>query len=174
MQTLIVPTKGDRPYLPQIIDNAGCPVIVICTASVVLDLEATVVYDLGPVNIQRWWNLGLACATTDHVMVVNDDIELPSGIVQEMSTRLDETGATICYAGGDHMTGWAFMLNKAHDIRADERFCWYWGDNDLHEQAKRLHGITYVETTVTHLMPGRTAAQFDTDADEIAFRAKWR
>lgn len=143
------------------------------------DTAISLRFDSGDVNIQRWWNYGINLAVIHqaavHVAICNDDITLPPGLLAKMSARLDETGATICYPCGSGMMGWCFMLNLAHGIRPDERFRWYYGDTDLHEQALRLHGVCDVDVAVPHHHPGERESEFADliAADEQAFRAKW-
>lgn len=166
---LVVPTRNDRPYLPQILAAAGCPTFVIPGDP--------------PVNIQRWWNQGIDLSGADHVMIVNDDITLPVGLVQRMSEQLDLTGAAICYAGTivpfAAMTGWAFMLNIPTGIRPDEQFRWYYGDTDLRLQAVDLTGLTHVPVTVPHHHPGESteadpALVALAEEDRVRYETKWR
>lgn len=147
-------------------------VFVIATSEHPIDVPATVLVDVGPVNIQRWWNKGIDAATrrgARHVAIFNDDVAFEPGLIQAMSERLDETGASICYTGTGSldpcMTGWAFMINAGHGLRPDERFAWYYGDNDLRDQALKLGGETHVPDRVEHFHPGQS-----TNADPVLQR----
>lgn len=173
---VVVPTRGDRPYLSAIVEAAQCPVVVVLTADTDIDIPgARVVVDVGPVNIQRWWNRGIDAAGTTYVVVLNDDVTIPPGLPALMAAELERTGASICYAGSPNLTGWAFALNVDHGIRPDERFRWWWGDNDLHRQACQLHGVCHVDVDVAHHHPNSALAAFEeiVELDRLAFAAKW-
>ena len=182
---LVVPTRGDRPYLPAIIEACGLPaerIAVVLTADAEVDLPATVVRDRGPVNIQRWWNAGIAALGAEHVLILNDDVTIPEGLVEAMSEQLDRDRAAMCFSYGNTpqpiLTGWAFMLDLSTGIRPDERFRWYYGDDDLRQQALRLGGITSVGLRAEHHHPGEsTNATAELRAlateDQVLFGAKW-
>jgi GT2 family glycosyltransferase len=142
---------------------------------------ATVLRDDGPVNIQRWWNRGIAAAGADHVALFNDDVTAGKGLIPAMSAQLDATGAAICFTGTDSpaacMTGWAFMIDT-RQIRPDERFAWYFGDNDLRAQALNAGGITHVTTRVHHHHPGESTARDQSlqalaEEDRRTYAGKW-
>jgi hypothetical protein len=181
---LTVPTRGDRPYLPRIVAAAQCPVVIVNTGPRrMLVPGATVVADRGPINIHRWWNRGIDAAGARHVAVFNDDVTFEPGLIRQMSEQLDETGAAVCWTrrvpdGQIPMTGWAFMLDTASGVRPDERFRWWFGDNDLYVQAERAGGWTSVPVSVMHHHPNETteadpALQALALADQATFAAKW-
>ncbi len=156
---------------------------VVLTRDVPFDCPgATVLRDFGPVNIQRWWNVGIDASGADHVGLFNDDVTMGQGLPRAMSRRLDETGATACYVATDwfpvpKLTGWAFMIDTRR-VRPDESFAWYYGDNDLREQALATGGETCIAARVAHHHPGESTQRDATlealaAQDHSTFKAKW-
>ena len=171
---MVIPTAGNRPWLPAIVEAADCPVVVILTADVELDLPAKIVYDLGPPNIARWWNRGIDAAASDHVGLFNDDITIDRGLPQRMSDRLTATGAALCVADRhSRLTGWAFMIDRRH-VRPDETFWWWYSDNDLLEQAYYTRGVCNVDGGVEHHSAGEfVPLAVNMDRQLMLYQAKW-
>lgn len=82
------------------------------------------------------------------------------------------------------MTGWCFMVRGdsamgGPGLRADERFVWHYGDNDLEWRAQQAGGTVEVPgIEVVHHCPGQqTAASEELRAqvrrDRARFRVKW-
>lgn len=109
-----------------------------------------------PVNLSRLWNAGLDRVATAQagdqdeyiVAVLNDDLDLPKGLVQQLGQGIidfDAAGAFVSPFSasaqvmtresplhlGNRMVGYAFALRGSKQIRADEEFLWWWGDTDL-------------------------------------------
>ncbi len=184
---LIVPTRGDHPdLLAGIVADCGLPrsqVVVIATAPGI-DLPAGVrfLYDLAPVNIQRWWNEGIRLAAgggASHVLVVNDDITLTRDTVPTMLGELAGSGADVCWAHPTAMTGWCWLLDLSSDVRPDESYRWWYGDDDLAAQcAASGRPSVGVEAGVIHrhgnettqASPGLQALAL---ADLRTYRRKW-
>jgi hypothetical protein len=182
---LVVPTKGDRPYLPAMIEASGLPksrIFVVVTTDAEVDYKATIIRDTGDVNIHRWWNKGIDAANragASHVAILNDDLIIPPNLLRDMSRQLGKTDASLCWVRSDNrtrdpITGWAFMLNTIHGIRPDESFRWWYGDDDLARQARRIGGVTQVGTRVRHMHPNELttqswALQLLANADKILY-----
>lgn len=185
---LVIPTGLRHHYLPAMVDNAGIPpdrIVIVATRGLEPPLDVTVLHDDGPVNIQRWWNTGIDYAErhgATHVAVFNDDLRITPDVIPAMRAELDSSGASICYVGHGipvpALTGWAFMLNLTHGLRPDERYRWYYGDNDLHKRAIAGRGITAITAQVDHVHPGEST-QHDPEllalsaADRITFETQW-
>jgi hypothetical protein len=153
---LTIPTRGDHPdLLAGIIAASGLPaerIVIVATTPGVEVEGATVVEDLGPVNIHRWWNTGIDALTAlgaSHIAVLNDDLVITPGLLDVLSHALDVTDATIAVPKS-RMTGWCWMLDTDHGIRPDEGYRWWFGDNDLFERANEAHGIAAVEGWPVH------------------------
>ena len=94
-----------------------------------LSSVTTLLVDAGPPNIHRWWNLGIRAATTPIVVVVNDDVMWEPG---DSSAMADLDGHTMSMPTGDPQTpGWCYGLDRRHGIIPDERYTWFFGDDDL-------------------------------------------
>jgi len=180
---VVVPTRGDHPDLIQgIVDDCGHPVVVVTTApGVDVPEGAGRVHDLGPTNIQRWWNLGIAYAErrgARYAAVLNDDVRVGPGALDRMAAALATTGASLCWSDARRMTGWAFMLDLGRPVRPDERFAWWFGDDDLGMQAARSGGAVGVDAGIEHLHPNATtvaspALQALARVDQETFNRKW-
>lgn len=157
---LVIPTRGDHEdLLDAVITHSGLDadrVIVVSNTAGYDHDRATVLCDTGPINIQHWWNLGihaLASLGCTIAVVLNDDIVIESGRLDDLVDALHDSGATLAHPGqpGQH-TGHAWALNLAHDVRPDETYRWWYGDDQLYLDASRAHGITAVPSlTITHL-----------------------
>jgi hypothetical protein len=154
-------------------------------------------------NISRWWNLGLdeihrvqQWIDTDYVVaVLNDDLVVPKGFVQQLATAIKETGAAVAYPdqhgfGRNYlhqyvgpislyrrMTGYAFALRGSANIRADETLQWWYGDDDIDWTARQRGGSLLVGgVSVQHLRPNETTVgplMVQAGIDRGRFEAKW-
>lgn len=131
-------------------------------------------------HIYEQWNWGLAWAAhkhgrrvAHHVAILNDDVELPADFMIRMQDVLMKSSATIAFPNQhgatkpfhrsgygkvdtlQRLTGYAFVVNGHHGIRCDERFKWWYGDDDLDRQARERYLGTYLvhDVTVTHKHP---------------------
>lgn len=189
----VIPSAG-RPYIGRCLDavedQVDGVVIVANDGYDHLDDECVVVEYGGPVNISRWWNLGLdEVPDGSDVLILNDDTVMYPGSVDALATGLRSSGASLAFPGtclrrlspGDpeRITGWCFMLSSRSRLRADESLVWWYGDNDLDWRARQEHGsVTVPWIAHDHLDPnGYTnrvpslAAQ--TSVDRQTFFDKW-
>ena len=158
----------------------------------------------GDFSISQWWNLGISLAALEYhreqqwdVLIANDDIIAPPGMVATLSTAMRATSAVLACpphpgtaANGtprlltepgwaDHITGWCFMLRGEAGLKADEQFEWWFGDNDIDWTARLEGGSLRVPgCEPRHLHPDqltqaspRLIAQ--TRLDHKLFEAKW-
>lgn len=161
------------------------------------------VTDRLPRNIHRWWNHGLAFAghlaggRSHAIAVLNDDLLLPPAFVSTLATALHTTQTTVAYPDQlDHldpgtvevrhtphqdrrkrMTGYAFCLAGEDLIRADERFEWWFGDDDIERRALAERGTVRVGgLRVNHLHPnGHMDPELEQAIvrDRARFTGKW-
>jgi len=157
---IVIPTRGGRDnYINAIIANAGLPAshIIITTnsadyADAWTRTDATLIVDLAPINIHRWWNTGiniLAGKGATYVTVLNDDVSITPDSITRMRDALEREGATLAHPGQPgELVGCAWTLNVTHGIRCDERYQWWYGDNQLWQDAQtRGRGIIDVQGT---------------------------
>ena len=121
-----------------------------------------------PPNLAKLWNLGLDVATNlaDEdpwfVAVLCDDAIVPPGWVDAVTAAMVDTGAAAGCSnpwGHDHppqvkteadsdlmgrMPGWAFILNGAKGLRADESMHWWFQDTSIDFNARRAGGMTMI------------------------------
>ncbi|MFI6096215.1 glycosyltransferase family 2 protein [Lentzea sp. NPDC051213] len=192
-----IATLGLPPHRVLVIDNASSPPVAEVPAVIVRDEEQ-------PPNLSRLWNIGLdwareqAAGEPYAVALLNDDLVLPPGFMAAMVAAMERTGAVIAYPdqfglGEDwhntvqgpivprqnRLSGYAFVLNGQAALRADERFRWWYGDDDLEWRAQALGGTVLVGgVTVEHLRPnasttGNPVLHEQSKVDEQAFIAKW-
>jgi hypothetical protein len=167
---LVVPTHTHPPLLDTLIDRAGMPAVVVLTREGVDPVAGAVnVEDVGPTNIHRWWNTGIAEAEArgaDVAVIANHDAEPEPGALMALVEGLERTGATITYTAREdgpvdrapdkrrRITGWCYALNLTHGLRPDETFRWWFGDDWLDWQARvNHHGIAPVRAAVRHRNP---------------------
>jgi GT2 family glycosyltransferase len=157
--TAVIPTRGDRNHLllPMVHVLGARNCIIIHTAPTSRHVPGAVnIDDYGPINIHRWWNTGIRTATTDLVAVLNDDLVVNELTVPALAQALTDTGATLAFhdktsghyteivdrGGVVPVRGWCWTLNREHGVTPDERYRWWYGDNDLALRAIRDgHGI---------------------------------
>lgn len=185
----------------------GVYVVVVDTGyerGVVKHPHVVVAEDKGPTNIQRWWNTGLDLvyeyqamkSMTDEfvVAVLNDDLIIPPRFVQRLAQSIENSDvAAACPIAGlrtpeyvvtdtrdsIRMAGYAFALRGSLHMRADERFGWWYGDNDIDWTARQQGGVAFVGGTwdgFQHLYPdstttGERAEQAGRDRE--TFIQKW-
>lgn len=158
-----------------ILDNVN--VVVIDTGyskKLKLDEELQclhVIRDTEPINISRWWNVGLnfikgwnagiGYNKEYYVAILNDDIEAPENLVRDLATAM-ETDKTVAAFPDIHnvgpgiltqreptsvfhrMQGYAFCLRGSANLKADEDFVWWCGDDDLDWAARGAGGVSRV------------------------------
>ncbi len=143
----------------------------------------TIFYYPGPrteVNISQWWNEGLKVAQ-DHltfqgydgewdVAIINDDCIVPEGWFEAVSTAMREHGAAAACSGAystqlltapgpiagisNPLTGFAFILAGEKGLRANEDLHWYFSDNYIDWESRKMGGTLMVSGwPVQHLHP---------------------
>lgn len=156
---LTVPTRGDHPeLLAGLIHASSLPlenIVIVRTADVRVPKGVKVLDDSGPTNIHRWWNKGIEFAAehgATNVAVLNDDLVVGRDSIGALTRMLTMTGATIATPGPEprlHRTrfplspvliGSLWVLNVHSGLRPDERFRWWYGDDDLDIRARRDFG----------------------------------
>jgi hypothetical protein len=182
---LTIPSGDRRQYLPDIIKESQIPlnkiVIVHTVESEPID-GVNNIWDLEPVNIHRWWNRGIDMAresNADYIAVLNDDLILKNNPINKIANRMHDTKSVIGYPVPNIGIGYCWVLDIKSNIRADENFKWWYGDNDIRMQATILGEVIYVPVEVNHLHPNQlTSDNKDlmelTKADEILFKTKWQ
>ena len=204
MLFMTVPTAGDRPeLLDALIRDCGLPadriVVVATRPGLQISSPVHVIEDLGPPNIQRWWNLGIQESErrgATYVAVVNDDITVGPETLEQLRNALDSTPAAIAspsrppFHDGVHtrplipyeprLWGSLWVLKLAARLRPDERYVWWYGDNDLDIRARRsFGGVVLVNVAYEHLHPGEGTGQSatlreQTAADAATFEKQYR
>lgn len=157
------------------------------------------------INISRWWNLGLdhieewetnpdgTQYSRWHVLVLNADARIKPEGVARLSWALD-TNPGYAMAGpkagvgierehrpgpnglDKRVPGWCFMLTSDVPLRADERYRWWFGDNDLEWRAREAGGTLRVgRIEAAHLGDGVPRGKLLELAreDQIRFEEKW-
>ena len=203
MLFMTVPTAGAHPeLLSDLIRDCGLPPeqIIVVTTRPGVPLPAGVIRieDLAAPNIQRWWTYGISeaearGATT--VAVVNDDISLTPETLSTLSEALKRTGAAIAspsrppFRNGLHrrplvpyeprLWGSLWVLRLDSGLRPDERYVWWYGDNDLDIRARRRHGgVVLEDVDYAHVHPGEGTAkspelQAQSDRDAQRFESQY-
>lgn len=208
----IIPS-GHRPQelanlVHDLVDPGGVRVIIVDTGYDRITISHPNVVVLQdrekPINIQRWWNTGLrsvyfyqdqmAPGEEFTVAVLNDDLRVPPGFVQQLDANIQrEEAAAACPAPGMRtvafkvdqrgntlrMLGFAFALRGSLKLEADESFLWWYGDNDLDWRCRDLGGVVHVGGSwegFAHLYPDQsTVGELAEQAgrDRQTFVQKW-
>ena len=183
---IVIPTANRHQYLEAIFENSGVPrdqIVLIRTAPGDMIEGVHQIWDYREeFNIHRWWNYGLQYAEelfdAKFVAVLNDDVWIEKGSLQAIVEGMEKTGADIGYPEpcSSDICGYAWVLRMSSPVRPDQRFRWWFGDNDLRNQA-RLHGGTVsVPCNIKHLHPNETTVGefFEaTKRDGELFYEKW-
>lgn len=152
-----------------VIDNASHPPVDPGSLSATVEHPVAVAHVPDqPPNLAHLWNRGLdmvnqlAAGQPWHAAVLCDDAIAPPGWFAAVTQAMDETGAVIGYSnpwGHQHppqvktqpdadimgrMPGWAFILNGASGLRADETMHWWWLDTDLDRRARQAGGVVMI------------------------------
>jgi len=182
---LTIPSGDRRQYLPDIIKESQIPlnkIVIVHTIESKPINGVNNIWDLEPVNIQRWWNHGIDMArenNADYIAVLNDDLILKNNPINKIANRMHNTKSVIGYPVPNIGIGYCWVLDIKSNIRADETFRWWYGDEDIRMQATILGEVIYVPVEVNHLHPNQlTSDNKDlmelTKADEILFKTKWQ
>lgn len=189
---IVVANNWQRPEPAHRLESLGLPVVVV---------------DGGDDrNISRWWNVGLDLAaqhagwlgdTEWNTVVVNDDVIVPAGWVDSMSTAMRSTPAVLAYpdqCGGrerilhtkagpidlrQRITGYAFMLRGETGLRADESMAWWFSDDSIDWEAREMGGALLMPgLAVEHRSPNgsmQERPELETQAgrDRQTFITKW-
>jgi hypothetical protein len=159
-----------------------------------------------PKNIQRWWNLGITAAESWarmknqdewNVLVTNDDVIACPHLAETLDLEMRKTTAVLSYPDnfeGDRwvfhtvpgpvaittrISGWCWMIRGGSGLFADDRFEWWYGDDDLDWRARESGGSLMVPgCKVEHLSPGKLTGESPeltarTHLDRRLFEDKW-
>lgn len=137
---LTIPTGGRSQYLDSIIEASGIPRSRVVIVNTVLQAGLLGCHNLWTeeFNIQHWWNLGINHAQANgakYVVVVNDDVRLGEGAVLDLVKVMKLAGSWLGTKADEGPCGWFYVLNLESPVRPDESYVWWYGDNDLYEQA---------------------------------------
>ena len=183
---LTIPTGTRRQYLADIINESQISpekIVIVHTVESEPIEGVNNIWDLEPVNIQRWWNRGIDVARTfgaDYIAVLNDDLRLKNNPINKIAYAMKELNAVIGYplpyTGA--IPGYCWVLDVKSNIRADENFRWWYGDDDIRIRAALQGEIAYVPVEVEHIHPIHlTSTNEDlmklTIADKEYFEKKW-
>ena len=183
-----IPTADRRRYIPAIIREAGVPkeqIVIVHTKEDNEDYpEVNNIYDTGEINIQRWWNRGINYAMARgarYIAILNDDVELADDPLNRIVRGMKEKNAALGYPYPfpGWTCGYCFIIDLATDVRPDEQFKWWYGDNDINFQAREQGGIVAVPAKVRHLHGNELTQQNPdlmklTTTDEDLFFKKWK
>jgi hypothetical protein len=182
---LTIPSGDRRQYLPDIIKESQIPlnkIVIVHTVESEPIEGVNNIWDLEPVNIHRWWNRGIDMAresNADYIAVLNDDLILKNNPINKIANRMRDTKSVLGYPVPNIGIGYCWVIDIKSNIRADENFRWWYGDDDIRMQATILGEVIYVPVEVNHLHPNQlTSDNKDlmelTKADEILFKTKWQ
>lgn len=144
------------------------------------------------------WNAGLDLVAAEqagphNVALLNNDLSVPPGFLAGLANGLrarpdhiisypdyeHRLPAGVCDAVG-RMSGFAFMLRAELGLRADPRFVWWYGDNDLEHRARLMGEVVCVDGLHFEHLEHNVATASNpellaiTEQDQARYEAKWR
>ena len=152
MRFAVIPT-GNRPddyaNVVKWCEDHDTTVITIATSQEAESYAKGEVIVSHDFNIQKWWNLGIDRATklgATTIAILNDDAIMPDDWFDFIEPRLvDHSGASgLRFGTHAKISGYAFALNANDGIRADERFVWWYGDDDIEQQCRNKRGFLII------------------------------
>jgi len=167
---VVVPTAG-RDTLTQAIDSTGIPrnhtVVILTRDDITAPDGCHTILDLEPINIHRWWNKGIEHAISNgarYIAVINDDVMMDQEAIPQLVSSMNGYSlsspgysATVTNPDKGHpmsITGSCFVIDTTFDLRPDEGYRWWYGDNDLDWKArKNFGGLVLVPVNFQHLTP---------------------
>jgi hypothetical protein len=183
---LTIPTGMRRQYLADIIKESQISpekIVIVHTVESEPIEGVNNIWDLDPVNIHRWWNRGIDVARTfgaDYIAVLNDDLILKNNPINKIAYSMKKLNAILGYPVPytGHLPGYCWVLDIKSNIRADENFKWWYGDDDIRMKASEQGEVIYVPVEVEHLHPDQLTSTNEelmklTIADKEYFEKKW-
>lgn len=202
----VVPSNG-RPFLRECLDALAPQVdgiVVVNNGESGFPsggfVEAVPDHGTG-MNISRWWNIGIEAVYAKglgewNTLIVNDDVVVPMGFVETLSSRMRACTAAVAYPNqhdGHHafwrepgpvnlfwrLTGYCFMLRGEIDLRLDEQLVWWYGDDDLDWRARTQGGSLLIPgCPVQHRAPNGSMLEHpelnvQAGKDRETFIRKW-
>lgn len=184
---MTIPTGTRREYLADIIKESQLSperIVIVHTVESEPIPEVHNIWDLNEINIHRWWNKGIDYAVergAEYVAVLNDDLRLKDNPINKIASAMNKSGHSlgIPYPFTGAICGYCFVINVKDKIRPDERFRWWYGDNDLYIQAEKKNGILPVIVKIKHIEPNKLTSNSPslmklTEQDKIEFETKWQ
>lgn len=180
---MTVPVDTRQQYLVGLVERCGLPIdqVVIVRGSTSTPAYVSGAHHLdqpeGIKNIQHWWNMGIDFAEAHgatHVFVAPDDVLFGSTLVTDLEAAMTSTGAALAYPTSCGMA--CFMIDLSSDVRPDDQFSWWFGDDDLMQQATGRTAV--IDTPVWHLHPNQLTGESEllqslARDDEVKYRIKW-
>lgn len=184
---LVIPTSMRHKFLPEIIKNSLIPdnqiIFVRTSPGEIIGNVHNIFVKSKKINIQKWWNLGISFAENrgaKFVAVLNDDVWIAPGSLQTMASEAlyQKVPLVFPYPHTGQLAGYCWVLNLNFKVRPDNRFKWWYGDNDLQMQAQLVSKYIYVSVEVTHLESGDLTnesplLQKFAELDHYKFINKW-
>lgn len=180
----VIPT-GNRPEeygnLVAYLESNDVSVLTVATTPEALNYAVGEIIRCDVKNIQMWWNLGIERAYelgASIVAILNDDAILPDGWFEDMeSAVVGHSGASgMRFGNQQKISGYAFVLNPADLIKADERFIWWYGDDDIQRQCEEKNGFAFVpnlEVGNVFANSSYSSMKYEIMADRKSFHRKW-
>ncbi len=184
---LVIPTATRHQFLQDIFENSLIPkgqiILVRTSPGPIIDKVHNIFVKSKKINIQKWWNLGINFAErrgAKFVAVLNDDVWIAPGSLQNMATEalVQNVPLVFPHPHTGQLAGYCWVLNLNFNVRPDNRFKWWYGDNDLQMQSQKVNKYIYVSAEVNHLESGGLTKESPilqkfADIDHYKFIQKW-
>lgn len=131
--------------------------------------------DFNDINIYRYWNTGFEYAVAngaDAVILLNGVIDFDPFVIKDASDSFVATGKEVINLSDGAM----LLVSAASELRADEQFQIWFGDNDFYRRAESVLGQSRSDfSEMNYLFHHNNDEAFDAivTSDQTKYNAKW-
>ena len=165
-----------HPYAGQTGPNLSGRIIFVNKVAGYTEYDGVVhLEDFDDINIYRYWNTGLEHAfanEADSVILTNGVFEFDPFVIKEAYDEFSKGELEVINISDGAM----LLVSAASDLRADEQFQIWFGDNDFYRRAEPVLGYSRSEYLWgDYLIDSSSIESFDSivTSDQAKYNAKW-
>jgi hypothetical protein len=165
-----------HPYAGQTGPNLSGRIIFVNKVSGYTEYDGVAhLEDFNDINIYRYWNTGFEYAVAngaDSVILLNGVIDFDPFIIKDASDNFVATGKEVINLADGAM----LLVSAASDLRADEQFQIWFGDNDFYRRAEDVLGQYRSDfSEMNYIFDHNNDEAFNAivTSDETKYNAKW-
>jgi hypothetical protein len=165
-----------HPYAGQVSHDFSNKIIFVNKVDGYNEYEGVVhLEDFNEINIYRYWNTGLEHAFVngaDSVILTNGIFDFDPFIIKDAYDEFSNGDSEVINISDGAM----LLVSESSNLRADEQFQIWFGDNDFYRRAEPVLGYYRSEYSFgDYLIHTNSAESFDSivASDEVKYNAKW-